>query len=83
MTEEPDEFYCPVCIKWKPMTINPVVILGRLTCPVHKWSELQESQDRRVSWAAGHGWNDLNEFETGFAPVFEDIVLKEIDGKID
>ena len=35
------EFYCPICKKWKPMSINPVVILGRLTCPVHKWSELQ------------------------------------------
>ena len=39
--------------------------------------------DRRVSWANGHGWKDLDEFENGFAPIFEEIVIKEIDGKID
>lgn len=41
MTEQPEEFYCPICKKWKPMSIKPVLILDRLTCPVHKWSELQ------------------------------------------
>ncbi len=48
MTEQPEEFYCPICKKWKPMSINPVVILGRLTCPVHKWSELQTNDDNKL-----------------------------------
>ena len=37
---------------------------------------------RRVHWAAGHGWQSLDEIEKDYAPRFEKIILDEIDNQI-
>jgi len=39
--------------------------------------------DRRVHWAAGHGWQSLDEIETDYMPRFEKIVLDEIDKQVE
>lgn len=39
--------------------------------------------EQRVNWAAEHGWKSLDEIADEFAPIFEDITLKEIDTQIE
>jgi len=37
---------------------------------------------KRVHWAAGHGWQSLDEIEQEYTPRFEKIALDEIDKQI-
>lgn len=39
--------------------------------------------NRRVNWAAGHGWQTLDEIETDYTPRFEKIILDELDNQIE
>jgi hypothetical protein len=39
--------------------------------------------DKRVSWAASHGWKTDQEIADGFAPRYEEIALEEIDKQIE
>ena len=38
---------------------------------------------RRVGWAAGHGWPSLDEIEDYYTPIFEELVLDEVDKQIE
>jgi len=37
---------------------------------------------KRVHWAAGHGWQSLDEIEKDYMPRFEKLALEEIDKQI-
>ena len=78
MTEQPEKFYCILCKKWMSMSVKPVLINGELACPVHRLSDLQNVDTTQAIHPAGYG-----KFENGFAPIFEEIVIKEIDDKIE
>jgi hypothetical protein len=39
--------------------------------------------ERRVSWAAGHGWQDLDTIQEQYTPRFEQLALDEVDDQID
>ena len=72
------EFLCCLCHRVVSMRVKPVLINGELACPVHRLSDLQNADTTQAVHPAGYG-----KFENGFAPIFEEIVIKEIDGKID
>jgi hypothetical protein len=38
--------------------------------------------EQRVSWAALHGWQDVDQIAEDYTPRFEEIVLAEIDSQI-
>ena len=39
--------------------------------------------ERRVNWAASHGWQDTSEIAENFMPRFEQLVSDEIDAQIE
>ena len=39
--------------------------------------------EKRVSWAAEHGWKSLDEIREDFDPIFEATALEEIDKQIE
>ena len=40
-------------------------------------------ESKRVGWAKKHGWQTMDEVEDEFTPEFEDIIVDEINKKID